>query len=112
MASQEKAWFWSVDRDGCSTWSVRGDEEIVADVSLKHYTEWMSDMPMGFARAVVPQVGSVYYILAHRHRNISALGFQGDRGSSQCFSKNYMDGEAISDVFDYEGIVLTPGLVL
>jgi len=121
LASHEVAWLASRGRPGFASQDSLSKDLVWATAALKHAASWTHVDDEGFATVATVDVGSKYWIVGRPRQNEDGLG---DMDTINAFGepkkaedttmkpKSWNPGGANTDLFDYEGVLLTPGTVL
>jgi hypothetical protein len=57
-------------------------------------------------------VGAKYWVVARPRRDAPAGSLQGNMGTVKAFGETLKPTSANGEIFEYEGVLLTPGTVL
>jgi hypothetical protein len=90
----------------------RTDDTSWATVATKHCVSWPHIDDEGFATVVTNMVGSKYWVLARQRRDAPSASSHGNMGTVNAFGNMVDPTSACSDIFEHEGVLLTPGTVL
>jgi hypothetical protein len=82
---------------------------IWGTAALKHATSWQHIDSDGFATAVTNMVGLKYWVMARRRRDRSELG---NMSSVTAFGDTIRSTSALGEIYEHEGVLLSPGSVL
>jgi hypothetical protein len=85
---------------------------IWGTTALKHATSWQHVDDEGFGTVVTNMVGCKYWVLGRRRRDAPMSEWDNQIRSGLPFGKNIRTVEACSDIWEHEGLLLTPGTVL
>ena len=88
------------------------DETIWGTAALQNATSWFHCDDDGFATVVTVMAGMKYWVVARKNRKIPNFDFPGNLGSISAFGEDWEPSEACSEMFEHEGVLLTPGSVL
>jgi hypothetical protein len=130
LASHEAAWQLCRGRPGFVRLPPFSDQLIWGTAASKHAASWPHIDDEGFATVCTPQVGSKYWVLGRQRRQVSTAtpvdNAFGDMGSVNAFGLKFAENDSVdkeddrvwqpgssnTEIFDYEGVLLTPGSVL
>jgi hypothetical protein len=129
LAFHEPAWQASCGRPGFVCMPPLSNDLIWGTAALQHAVSWTHIDDEGFATVTSTQVGSKYWVLGCQRRRAVPPGSieeaLGDIDSLNAFKLNTLSlssqkdvslgwepGTSNSSLFNYEGILLTPGSVL
>jgi hypothetical protein len=90
----------------------RTDLTVWGTTALKHATSWFHVDDDGFGTVVTNMVGSKYWVLARKRRDAASGTIEGDMGTVEAFGKKLRPLSARSNIWEHEGLLLTPGTVL
>jgi len=79
---------------------------------MKNAVSWMHIDAAGFATAVENIIGSKYWVVANRSRDLAADRVQGRLSSMHCFGSEWDPLNPVSEDYKLEGVVLKPGTML
>jgi hypothetical protein len=97
---------------GYPTLNPRTEDTIWGTAALKHATSWQHIDDEGFATVVTNMVGAKYWVLARRRRDAPSTSYDGDMGSVHAFGPTLRPTSANCDIYEHEGVLLTPGTIL
>ena len=123
LASHEAAWLTSRGRPGFLSHISLSEDMVWATAALKHAMSWTHINDEGFATVATVDVGSKYWVVARPHQKnqinglgdmdtINAFGLPQSSDDNTTNPQTWNPGRANTDLFDYEGVLLTPGTVL
>lgn len=123
LASNEIAWQTSRGQPGFVPLKTLADDLTWGTVATKHAVSWPHVDDDGFATMSAVQTGSKYWIIGKPKRkvfqfddgvgnmdNINAFGM--GRDDDDLGDSSWVPSQSNTHQFDYEGILLTPGMVL
>ena len=90
----------------------RSDDTSWATVALKHCVSWQHIDNEGFGTVVTNRVGSKYWVVARPRRDAPSDSLDGNMGTVKAFGATVSPTSARADMFEHEGVLLTPGTVL
>ena len=79
---------------------------------MKNAVSWYHVDTAGFATAVENLVGSKYWVLLNRRRDLKQGTLTGDLSCIDCYGPDWDPIESKHDEYEHEGIVLRAGMVL
>jgi hypothetical protein len=97
---------------GLTPFTPLNDETIWGTAALKHAISWQHIDDEGFGTVATNMVGSKYWVLARRRRDDSSSSERGNMGTVMAFGGSIRPTSASPDLYEHEGILLTPGSVL
>jgi hypothetical protein len=97
--------------DGFTPLKPLFDDMVWGTAALKHATTWQHIYGEGLATAITNMVGLKYWVMARRRGAIPPLSTKGDLGALG-FGNNIRPTSASGDIYEHEGVLLSPGSVL
>jgi hypothetical protein len=117
LASNQIAWQHTRCSPGMVPDNPPSDHLIWATTATKGATSWTHIDSNGLGTFVDNIVGSKYWVVMNRRREIfedvtSAQNPLGDLSSMHALPKNWDPWSAVGEAFEHEAVVLTPGSLL
>src|ERR1700677_1584695 len=79
--------------------------------ALTHATSWTHIDDEGFATAVTTRTGSKFWAIARQRQEAELPSLPDNIQSIRGFGEGYIPHEGLTGIWDYEGLLLTPGTV-
>ena len=112
LVTHELAMQWTHGRRGLVPLQLLSDELVWGTAGMKHATTWQHVDDEGFGTVVTNMVGCKYWVLARRRRDSPVAEWHGDMSCTVSFRDTIRPIAACSDMWEHEGLLLTPGTVL
>ena len=112
MATHEQATQVTRGMRGVAPLTSLHDETSWGTAALKHTTSWQHIDDEGFATMVTNMVGLKYWVVTRRQHGGADTSPHGRMDSAVAFGPTLRPRSASDDLFDHEGVLLSPGSVL
>jgi hypothetical protein len=90
----------------------RTDDTTWRTAALKHAVSWPHIDDEGFGTVVTNVVGGKYWVVAKPRQDAPPGSLHGNMGTVKVFGDTLRPTSANGEIYEHEGVLLTPGTVL